>query len=526
MRLLAASVFVGALLLAASAPAATNPANQARLDSTIRYLQGVQNADGGFGGSPGSDSIQGFSAWVALALAAAGINPQDQARPGGEDVYGFLVRHFRQGVEDELCAPDVCTTAYERELMVVNAAGAALRNFGGIDLVAAILERQRPDGSFPYAPGGKPGINSTIFAILALAPVGGPAVDLAIRRAAEWVEGAQQDNGGWSWNDRNSPDEVDMTGAAIQALIAAGRGDTAVQRSGLNYLRDAQAADGGFPAFPGKPESNVASTAWAVQAIWAVGQNPETWLSGSGGPTEEPLDYMESLQEPDGHIRWKRSQDLNGVWMTAYAAPAFAGQAWPIPAAPRSVPTDDDRSGEGDGDRGAASSSGVLAGGGGEGAPLFSRPKPQSKGKTPGGARVLGDDDDREATDHSETRRGENAVQPTGTETAEAASVEEEVTSVSGSGDGTSTEGSGPGVGTSSAGKGGGGGAARGAGEEIAGTVIGDGRGQLAFGAPGLRGAGSSADGEAWVAAGIGAAALLLALGGAGWERRHREVAL
>ena len=32
---------------------------------------------------------------------------------------------------------------------------------------------------------------------------------------------------------------------------------------------------------------------------------------------------------------------------------------------------------------------GVGAGGGGDGAPDFSRPQPESKGKTPGGARIM-----------------------------------------------------------------------------------------------------------------------------------------
>ncbi len=179
-----------------------------------------------------------------------------------------------------------------------------------------------------------------------------------------------------------------MTGAAIQALVAAGRrGSGAVDR-GLDYLRDAQAPDGGFPALPGESESNAASTAWAVQAIWAVGENPETWLTGGGGESEEPLDYMASLQEPDGHIRWKRSDDINGVWMTAFVAPAFAGQTWPIPAAPRALKSPPGKQ-PGSGGAGAQRGDGVIAGGGGAGAPLFSRPKPQSKGRTPGGARVV-----------------------------------------------------------------------------------------------------------------------------------------
>jgi hypothetical protein len=56
--------------------------------------------------------------------------------------------------------------------------------------------------------------------------------------------------------------------------------------------------------------------------------------------------------------------------------------------------------------------------------------------------------------------------------------------------------------------------------------VIGDGLGRLAFGAPGLRGAAPDGDSEVWVAVGIGTGALLLGLGGAGWERRQREVVL
>ena len=67
-----------------------------------------------------------------------------------------------------------------------------------------------------------------------------------------------------------------MTGAAIQALVAAGRGRAPRRvEKALAYLRDAQRPDGGFPEFPGEAESNVASTAWAVQGIWAAGENPE-----------------------------------------------------------------------------------------------------------------------------------------------------------------------------------------------------------------------------------------------------------
>jgi len=276
--------------------------------------------------------------------------------------------------------------------------------------------------------------------------------------------------------------------------------------------------------------SNVASTAWSVQAIWAAGENPEDWRTGSGLATEEPLAYVESLQEPDGHIRWKRSQDVNGIWMTAYCSVALGGQVWPIPEAPRSNhPIQPPKPGQGEDTQ---SGNGVIAAGGGRGAPLFSRPKPQSRGRTPGGARVV-ESKGIKARNHSRTRRGTNTAQSTQTQTAEATSAAE-----SAKASGATRSGPGQDAG-SGAGSGGsppralvassGGSARGGSGQEVTGVLIGSadpGQGNLHFGAPGLHGAGIDGGNEEAVAIAIVSAALLLALGGVGWERRRQEAIL
>lgn len=517
MRRLAALLALSGLLLAASASAMPNPTNQASLDKTVRYLQEAQLPSGGFGAL--GEPSQITSAWTALAVAAAGINPRDQRRPGGVDAFSYLASHYQQGVDDSECAPIACTTAFERELMVVNAAGANPHDFGGVDLAAALLARARPDGSFPHVPGGQPGVNDTIFAVFALAPIEEPGAQAAIGPAAGWIESLQLANGGWAWNSTSTRDEVDMTGAAIQALIAAGRGRNHAVEEGIAYLRQAQNDDGGFAEFPGNPESNVASAAWAVQGIWAVGENPEDWRAGP--QANEPLAYIESLQQADGHIRWKRSQDLNGIWMTAYCSVALGGHVWPIPAAPRSLePTQPPKPAAGQGE-GTQSGEGVIAGGGGKGAPLFSRPKPQSKGSTPGGVRTVRDEG-LIAENHSKTRRGVNATQPTQTQTAEATSAGEDARAdeavSSGSSESTPQAPGGASGHTTD----------QSAGEEVKGTVIGSAdsqRGDLHFGAPGLHGAGVKGGGEKVAALAIGAVALLVALGGVGWER-HREAIL
>jgi hypothetical protein len=236
--------------------------------------------------------------------------------------------------------------------------------------------------------------------------------------------------------------------------------------------------------------------------------------------------------------------------MTAYAGPAYAGQYKPIPEAARSVPpepqpetgelgtaptqTGTEQKGENEGFK---RGEGVTAGGGGDGAPLFSRPKPQSKGKTPGGARVVRRQK-LEALDHSHNRRGANQHQARGTEKVEPrerSEADQEVAAVSataaggGEGGGGGNEGSGPGAkGAPLPVKGAAKGDPTDGHEEVSGTVIGSPEGthgKLAFGAPGLKSAGGDGSDGLGAAIAIGIAALLAAGLGAGWEQRRGRLA-
>ncbi len=553
-----AAVLVIACALAGGAAlaGAASPPHQKSIDDIVRFLEEHQQESGGYADN-GKKPSQSISAWVTLALAAAGINPLNQIRtvggqPCGHSAFESLAGHFPESFREEIAWPQVGTTAFERELLVVDTAGTDPHDFAGYDLVGEIISRQQADGGIPFVPGGEAQVNDAVFGILALAPVKEPAAEAAVQKAADWLLAKGQDgDGGFNWRSTGSPSEVDLTGAAIEALIAAGRKGTEAEARALAFLHRAQRADGGFAEYPStEGEANVASTAWGVQGIWASGGDPETWRTGSGLTTEEPLDYLESMQQPDGHIRWRASSDLNGIWMTAYVLPAFSGQVLPYPqVAATEIAVEPPACGEAKaapeaptespiGGPSPSPETGVGAGGGGAGAPDFSRPAPESKGKTPGGARIKHRPKDEKASDRSRTRRGRNLHQAKGTETEEprrGAEADQEVEEVRAGASPSAAEGEAGGDGDDGKRPGelgtplpaAGAKAARTTtGEEVSGIVVGSAEGQkgrLAFGAPGLRSAGRGGSEEPWVPLTIAAGALVLLVLGARRELRDRD---
>ncbi len=536
------AVFAVALSLALGGASTARAAGGGEaLDRMVRYLQDDQNRDGGFGGEPGQPSNPDFTAWVALALAAAGVNPREQRRSehGAETAYGYLTSQAID-LTREAGEEGAVTTDFERELLVVDATGTSPHDFGGVDLVAGILDRELQEpavGGIAFAHGAssrRAGMNDTIFAVLALSPVHEPAAEAAVQQGATWIEHEQDANGSWpatcpktvagcSPAGREPEGEADMTAAAIEALNAAGHHDSEAQAKALAYLHATQnPTEGGFTEELGSHESdadssleaNVGSTAWVVQAIWAAGQNPEDWEPAD----VDPLTYLESMQQEDGHVRWERREELNGVWMTAYAGPAMAGDPLPIPAPaytppPPEAPEAAGGGGAGGGGESDQPSSGVSAGGGGDGAPLFSRPQPQSTGTTPGGVRLLGERRARPARERRGARRNPGAPRtrtaPTGVASdpnASHAPRSGRSAGVAGAGGATGARGTGAGeqAGT----------------RRITGVLVGSPAGASA-GAPGLHSAGADDREHRWIALAIALASVTLAALGMRIETRR-----
>jgi energy-coupling factor transport system substrate-specific component len=298
-----------------AAPAASRglvgrAASAAGLGRELSYLLGAQNAGGGFGGAPSQHSSELYTAWAAMGLASAGRNPAS-VRRGGSSVLDALRGEAAtlSGLGDA-----------ERTVLAARACGASAYSFAGRDLVAEVLGARAGDHSFADQ------VNLTAFAIFALRAVGHSPQYGAIREAAGWIERQQNADGGFGFGGRGSASDVDDTGAAIQALAAAGARDRRALGAAIGYLTRSQNLDGGFPQRYGG-ESNAQSTAWAVQGLIAGGRAPAA-VRRRG--SRSPIGYLQSLQAPDGSIRYSRTSAQTPVWVTAQALIALAGRAFPV----------------------------------------------------------------------------------------------------------------------------------------------------------------------------------------------------
>jgi energy-coupling factor transport system substrate-specific component len=293
-----------AALVVLAAPAAAGAAVPAQ---SVQYLRASQNADGGFGPEPGRTSTGLHTGWAALGLAAAGRNPAD------EGVLRYMGAHVRE-LND--------LGELSRTILVLEASGRSARSFAGRDLVRELISRQKRGGAFA----GR--VNTTSFAILALRASGHSTKHRRVRNAARWVARQANEDGGFNFSRKGGASGVDDTGAAVQALVAAGRRGTPTVKRAAAFLASEQADSGGWPLVPGGP-ANAQSTAWAVQALIAA--------RASGTRVRRGQSYLRSLTGADGAVRYSRTSRQTPVWVTAQAIVALAGKPFPLAEVPRRV---------------------------------------------------------------------------------------------------------------------------------------------------------------------------------------------
>jgi energy-coupling factor transport system substrate-specific component len=289
------------------------------------YLRRAENRDGGFGGAPGQRSSALFSGWAALGLASDGVDLAALRRsPSDPTALQYLQRHA--GASD--------SGSLERTILALRAGGESVTSVEGHDLVSELARHFSRQGAV-----GKL-VNLTAFGVLALCAADEHSSPSLEGRAARWLAGQANRDGGYGFAGRGSPSDADDTGAVLEALHCGVRGtDTsapAIVRArarAVKYLRADQDRDGGFPAAPGAG-SNAQSTAWAIQGLIAAGISASA-LRRNG---HTPLGYLVGLVSRSGAVSYAHGEPVTPVWVTGEALLALTGTPLPVLAPTMAIP--------------------------------------------------------------------------------------------------------------------------------------------------------------------------------------------
>ena len=288
-------------LAAASYPLSPS---DAAVQNAVSYLGDQQSPDGSIGGFADS-------AWACVAIRAAGEDPNTWDKGGPS-----LVDYLRDGPTD-LSGEFNMGTFLARMVLAAVASGESPSAFGswsgsnaGVTITdgdyLAALKSLHDGTQFLQDLTGDPDsaetLNEDFWAVRALIAAGESPYSSMVHSTVQHIIDYQEDDGGWTWGTPGHtwywPDstDVDNTAAAVVALCLGGKGGSDAVRDGYDFMRANQDANGGFISF--WLGVNVQSTAWAVDAIGASGQNPagSMWTPGSSSP----VDYLLGEQLGDG----------------------------------------------------------------------------------------------------------------------------------------------------------------------------------------------------------------------------------
>ncbi|HVS67087.1 MAG TPA: prenyltransferase/squalene oxidase repeat-containing protein [Mycobacteriales bacterium] len=320
-------VAVASLLLptAANARTTTDPAAAAagylarqlaaHHDHLVTVYSGTEYAD------------DGETADAVLSLDAAGVAQHEAA---------LATKWLEQDAGNYLggTAPDIYPGSAAKLLLVAEAQHVNPTNFGGIDLIGAIVGTEGGGG----APAGEyqnptdtqysASVLVQSLAVLALASSSGTASPSA--SAVSFLAGQQCTNGAFQVAIRpdtsvacaNADNDADTTAYAIQALLAAGH-HTAANEATL-WLAAQERSDGGWGETPGVA-SDANSTALAVEALIAAHRkaNPGVrWLTSHQEGCKAKVGRHGAVRVQGG-----KYVAATAIRATSQAAVALAGRA-------------------------------------------------------------------------------------------------------------------------------------------------------------------------------------------------------
>lgn len=309
--LLVALVSLSLLPGAAAARQATPAAVAAdSLAAATAWLLAQQDASGGFPGYSG-ELDAGVTTDAVIALAAAA-----DTDPGAEAAIENAMTYL--AANGEAYARTGAGQAAKLALAAV-AGGRNPRSFVGVDLFDAMQAPPTSSVENPIAGIWGDSLYAHALVMLAFSAMG----ELPPDSALEPLRATQGADGGWAFDGSTAAGAADSntTSMIIQALVAAGFGDSDLIPPALAFLETLRAPDGsGFAYGPGAPltaDSN--STALVAQAQIAANEDASSALTA-----------LAAFQLPDGSLRYMTADTDPNLLATVQGIPALAGKALPV----------------------------------------------------------------------------------------------------------------------------------------------------------------------------------------------------
>lgn len=210
--------------------------------------------------------------WVILGLARSGY--LEKGSKYFNDYYTRVAAYASKATKNaqELGAPAgalhlVKCTENSRLIIALSALGRDARSVGGCDLTA-------PYEKFSWIEGQ--GLNSVVFALIALDTVGYETKDTTIRQQCiDYILGRQLSDGGWNYQEDAATSDPDMTAMSLQALANYQEQEKvqAAVSAAVGRLSAMQNSDGSYTSYEAV---NSESISQVIVACAALGIDPHT----------------------------------------------------------------------------------------------------------------------------------------------------------------------------------------------------------------------------------------------------------
>jgi prenyltransferase beta subunit len=314
--LLAALLGAALTVQGATANTVDNDAQCLAVTQAVNWLRTQQQDDGGFPAAFGHPASITCDALFALVAAGEDANDWKTTSLGSKTIIEYLAS----------TASDFCTgpAATAKLLAAIVAAGQDPTSFGGLNLVDTLWSFYAEDSFGASA-------TDQAWALIAFAAARQTIPDAAVDalKAYQQPQGAWESAPGWGI-------DTNTTALAIQALVAAAVpiSDPCIQEA-ITFYQSQQLDDGGFPFVNPNPEGDTLadanSTAYAIQALIAAGQNPRAvpWLRSGG----DPLSSLLNFQLPSGAFEPQPGVGAH-ISTTARAVLALLGETQPLRLVP------------------------------------------------------------------------------------------------------------------------------------------------------------------------------------------------